>query len=375
MDRCAHSNAQGSTLNNEQIDFAFVADLPTVSLPPKKRAARSKPEPRPAVPMAVTPPLLAPVMQQVPPDRGVLAGDPDAESLAVALESHPDYRVLRRLRPRLDWSSAQGQAVCRIVVLDTETTGLDQTRDKIMELALLRVDVDVDSGMPVGLVQVYDGLEDPGMPIPKEVQDITGIDDSMVKGQRLDEDRVLAMLDGVDLVIAHNAGFDRPFVEARFPQARALAWACSFADISWKEQGRGSAKLESLARDLGWFYDAHRAEMDCHALLAVLATPLPKLAHTGLAHLMAQSGKPSYRLQATNAPFDAKDKLKARGYRWSAEQKVWHTRVGDGKALQTEFDWLKEHAYHQRSAVVQFEKLDALVRYSTRPGEMLHHQL
>ncbi len=362
-------------MNNEQIDFAFVADLPTVSLPPKKRAARSKPEPRPAVPMAVTPPLLAPVMQQVPPDRGVLAGDPDAESLAVALESHPDYRVLRRLRPRLDWSSAQGQAVCRIVVLDTETTGLDQTRDKIMELALLRVDVDVDSGMPVGLVQVYDGLEDPGMPIPKEVQDITGIDDSMVKGQRLDEDRVLAMLDGVDLVIAHNAGFDRPFVEARFPQARALAWACSFADISWKEQGRGSAKLESLARDLGWFYDAHRAEMDCHALLAVLATPLPKLAHTGLAHLMAQSGKPSYRLQATNAPFDAKDKLKARGYRWSAEQKVWHTRVGDGKALQTEFDWLKEHAYHQRSAVVQFEKLDALVRYSTRPGEMLHHQL
>ena len=36
-----------------------------------------------------------------------------------------------------------------------------------------------------------------------------------------------------------------------------------------------------LARDMGWFYDAHRAEMDCHALLAVLATPLPKLAHVG----------------------------------------------------------------------------------------------
>ena len=263
----------------------------------------------------------------------------------------------------------------REIVLDTETTGLDQTRDKIMELALLRVDVDVDTGMPVGPVQVYDGLEDPGMPIPREVQDITGIDDSMVQGQRLDEERVLAMLDGADLVIAHNAGFDRPFVEARFPQARAMAWACSFADINWKEQGRGSAKLESLARDKGWFYDAHRAEMDCHALLAVLAAPLPKLAHTGLSQLIAQAGKPSYRLQATNAPFDAKDKLKARGYRWSAEQKVWHTRVGDGKALQTEFDWLKEHAYHQRSAVVQFEKLDALVRYSTRTGEMLHHQL
>jgi hypothetical protein len=61
--------------------------------------------------------------------------------------------------------------------------------------------------------------------------------------------------------------------------------------------------------------------------------------------------------------------------RWSAEQKVWHTRVGESKALQAEFDWLKENAYHQRSAVVQFEKLEAAVRYSSRAGELLYHQL
>ena len=78
---------------------------------------------------------------------------------------------------------------------------------------------------------------------------------------------------------------------------------------------------------------------------------------------------------ATNAPFDAKDKLKARGYRWSAEQKVWSTRIGDSKALEAEFAWLKENAYHQRAVVVQFEKLDGHVRYSSRPGEMLYHQL
>ena len=105
--------------------------------------------------------------------------------------------------------------MCRVVVLDTETTGLDQSKDKIMELALLRVDVDRATGLPVGAVQVYDGLEDPGMPIPPEVQEITGITPDMVQGQRLDEDRIAALLDGVDLVIAHNAGFDRPFCEAR----------------------------------------------------------------------------------------------------------------------------------------------------------------
>ena len=380
-------------MNNQQLDFAFVAELPTAPVAPKKRATRAKPAPLRAPGLAPTNTLLG----QLPPVAGAVACTPramaatvvpdaaavsiqlDVESMARALQAHPDYRVLRRLQPVLHWPAAadgsQEQGVCRVVVLDTETTGLDQSKDKIMELALLRVDVDRATGMPVGAVQVYDGLEDPGMPIPAEVQEITGITPDMVQGQRLDEDRIATLLDGVDLVIAHNAGFDRPFCEARIARFKELSWACSFAEINWKEQGRGSAKLESLALELGWFYDAHRAEMDCHALLAVLANPLPRASHTGLAQVMQQSSKPSYRLQATNAPFDAKDKLKARGYRWGAEQRVWHTRVGDPKALQAEFEWLKENAYNQRAVVVQFEKLDARVRYSSRPVETLYHQL
>lgn len=368
-------------MNNDQFDFAFVAELPISPVVAKKRAARSKAVPAVSPPLSLTASLM-PFMatQQASPtslvDAGLVSHDPEVETMAAALDAHPDYRVLRRLQPRLRWpEAAEGRGVCRVIVLDTETTGLEHSRDKIMELALLRVDIDLETGLPVGDVQVYDGLEDPGLPIPKEVQEITGITNAMVQDQRLDEERIAALLDGVDLVIAHNAGFDRPFAEARMAQFRGLAWACSFADIPWKAQGRRSSKLESLAQELGYFYDAHRAEMDCHALLAVLVAKLPQLPHTGLAHLVEQAHRPSYRLMATNAPFDAKDQLKARGYRWSAEQKVWHTRVGDSKALQIEFDWLKEHAYHQRSAVVQFEKMDALMRYSARPGELLHHQL
>lgn len=380
-------------MNNQQLDFAFVAELPTAPVAPKKRATRAKPAPLrppglapstplleslPAVAGTVAPPARA-MAATVVPDAAAVSIQLDVESMARALQAHPDYRVLRRLQPCLHWPPAadgsQEQGVCRVVVLDTETTGLDQSKDKIMELALLRVDVDRATGLPVGAVQVYDGLEDPGMPIPAEVQEITGITPDMVQGQRLDEERIAALLDGVDLVIAHNAGFDRPFCEARMARFKELSWACSFAEINWKEQGRGSAKLESLALELGWFYDAHRAEMDCHALLAVLANPLPRAGHTGLTQVLQQSAKPSYRLQATNAPYDAKDKLKARGYRWGAEQRVWHTRVGDPKTLQTEFEWLKENAYNQRAVVVQFEKLDARVRYSSRPVETLYHQL
>ena len=164
-------------------------------------------------------------------------------------------------------------------------------------------------------------------------------------------------------------------MEARFPAFSDVAWACSFVDIDWKGQGRGSAKLESLAQDNGWFYDAHRAEMDCHALLAVLARPLPLAQHTGLTHLLQAARHPSYRLSATNAPFDAKDLLKARGYRWNADQRVWATRLGDDAELQAEFAWLREQVYHQRHAVVQVEKVDALTKYSNRGGLVGHQQL
>ena len=262
-----------------------------------------------------------------------------------------------------------------MVVLDTETTGLDQGKERIIELAMLRVDIDNATGLPVGAVQVYDGLEDPGKPIPPEVVALTGIRDADVQGQRLDEARVAALLQGVDLIIAHNAGFDRPFVERRIPQFAEVNWACSFADIDWKAQGRGSAKLESLAQAKGWFYDAHRAEMDCHALLAVLAQKLPDGTHTGLSELLLAVARPSFALQATNAPFEAKDKLKARGYRWHAEQRVWHTRLTSDTALSGECDWLKENVYGQRRALVQIERQDALVRFSHRPGVVTQQQL
>jgi len=297
------------------------------------------------------------------------ADSADFEALAQALQAHPDYRVLRRLQPKLQWpASAGAQATVRVLILDTETTGLDASRERIIELALLRVDVDRQSGLPVGAVAVYDGLEDPGKPIPAEVVALTGITNAQVRGQQLDEACIAELLHGVDLVLAHNAGFDRPFVERRLPAFAELAWACSFADIDWKAQGRSSAKLESLARDLGLFYDAHRAEMDCHALLAVLAAPLPRGAQTGLARLLEAAQAPSWRLQATQAPFEARELLKQRGYRWNADQRVWHTRIQDADALEQECSWLREHVYGQRHASVQVEKLDASVRFSSRSG-------
>jgi DNA polymerase-3 subunit epsilon len=147
------------------------------------------------------------------------------------------------------------------------------------------------------------------------------------------------------------------------------AWNCSFAGIDWKKEGSGSAKLEFLAHERGWFYDAHRALVDCHALLQVLAAPLAN-GQSGLARLIEGAGQNRYKLRATGAPFEAKDALKSRGYRWDNENRVWWTSLTGQETLEQETLWLKTHAYNGRSARVQVESQSALVQFSSRAGQI-----
>jgi DNA polymerase-3 subunit epsilon len=298
----------------------------------------------------------------------------EPEAMAQVLQAHPDYRVLRRLVPAREYRHARTGEVAKVLILDTETTGLDASKDRIIELAMLLVDVDMKTGQPLQVLDVYDELEDPGFPIPPDALRITGITDAMVAGKRLDEARIAALMEGVSLVIAHNARFDRGFMEKRLPAFAELPWCCSVNEIDWSAQGRGSAKLEFLAHEMGWFYDAHRAEMDCHALLAVLAAPLPnsgktgKAGETGLARLLSASTLHSFKVSATGSPFESKDVLRTRGYRWDAERKVWHTQVPSQAELDVECTWLKAEVYRGRSTQIDVERLTARERFSVRSG-------
>ncbi|PIT78284.1 DNA polymerase III subunit epsilon [Limnohabitans sp. G3-2] len=319
-------------------------------------------------PLGFAAPLAVPVA--APPTAQVS----DPEAMAQTLAQHPDFRVLRRLQAVTDYAGLQGQATQRVIVLDTETTGLDSKSEKVIELAMLSVQVDMATGLPVGPVSVYESFEDPGRPIPPQITEITGIDDSMVQGQRIDDAAVNALVQEADLVVAHNAGFDRPFVEARWPVFATKAWGCSFQGIDWKKEGSGSAKLEFLASERGWFYDAHRAQVDCHALLQVLASPLTD-GQTGLARLLAGAGQTRYKLRATGAPFESKDKLKARGYRWDGEGRVWWCNLASQALLDAECTWLKAEVYGRRNATVLLEALDSSVQFSARPGQQTGREL
>ena len=110
--------------------------------------------------------------------------------------------------------------------------------------------------------------------------------------------------------------------------------------------------------------------MDCHALLALLSQPIGDPARTGWQHLLEAVQRPQYLLQATGAPFDAKDYLKARGYRWDSGARVWHTRLSSEETLREECAWLAERVYANPRAQVTIIELDALARYAGRDGQV-----
>lgn len=291
----------------------------------------------------------------------------DAERAAKALESTGLYKVMRKM-PGMPLGQCPEirQGLSTIIVLDTETTGLSAAEDKVIEVGMIKRRVDNKTGRFVGEAEEACWLEHPGFPLEPHTVALTGITDEMLIGQRFDEEAIKRFMSDADLVIAHSAWHDRPFFEARFPLMNDFDWACSLKQVDWQTSGMGSSKLEFLSFKLGYFYEAHRALPDCHALGHVLDETILPSGKTVLAHLLDVAFKPDFRIHATGAPFDSKDALKARGYHWDGEQKVWHTTVSEDE-LDAELEWLHANAYNGRSARVRMSVLSSRARFSVAP--------
>ncbi len=284
------------------------------------------------------------------------------------LDSHADYRVIRRILPRTSFAEHAEKKLARGVVVDTETTGINADKDAIIELGMVLFEYDMETGQAYRVLASFDQLEDPGFPIPPESTAIHGITDEMVKGRRIDDEEVAKFLEGVDLVIAHNAKFDRVFLEKRLPIFESLPWGCSLSQVDWSGEGMGSAKLDYIAYQYGFFYDAHRAEVDCYALLEILQQKLPRSGGLALQSILKGLALKSYQIYATGSPFETKDVLKARSYRWDADKKSWHTTVSGDDLLKAEVAWLKTHVYNEKKARVEIEVHNCMTRFSNRVG-------
>lgn len=291
------------------------------------------------------------------------------EIMARGLEETGDYRVIRRFRRVEQYAAPDGQVLETGLILDTETTGIDAQKDDVIELGMVLFEYAPVTGCIYSIVDTFDQLQDPGRPLPAEITALTHITDDMVRGQCIDASAVDAFVGRAKLVIAHNAAFDRPFVERQWRVFETKPWADSMSQVHWYDEGIGTQKQELIALCLGFFYDAHRAESDCLALLHILSMPLPLSGQPALKPLIDHAMVDDARIWAIGAPFAAKDVLKARGYRFNSgtngKPKAWQTTVLADE-LEQELSFLDSVYEGDARSKVRIDKMSPLERFSSR---------
>lgn len=98
----------------------------------------------------------------------------------------------------------------RQIVLDTETTGFDFARDKLVEIGA----IELTNYSPTG--RTFHTYLNPGIPVPIEAQAVHGLTDEFLadkpKFQQIAAEFISFV--GTDPIVAHNAAFDMGFLQA-----------------------------------------------------------------------------------------------------------------------------------------------------------------
>jgi len=238
----------------------------------------------------------------------------------------------------------------RICFLDLETTGLDKKEDKIIEIAIKCIEITKENGNDINVIDSYESLQNPGCPIPESSTQINGITDEMVQGKSIDWDYVNNIFNKSQLIVAHNAQFDRSFMDLVMPLSHKKIWACSINDIDWDARGFKSYKQELLCIWHGFYYDSHRAMIDIDALIHLL-THSSYIENKPIVELIQNAKKPVCRVEATFAKFKYKNLLKKRNYRWynsdsgKKDDNVWYKLISHSD-IDEEREWLTQNIYN-----------------------------
>ncbi|KTC83715.1 3'-5' exonuclease [Legionella brunensis] len=292
------------------------------------------------------------------------------ESLLNELLANPDYKILRRLSNEFESILNQDPKIFVATIVDLETMGMDAQTNEIIEIGLLSFAFTNGDGV-INILDSYNELQDPGKLIPPEITKITGITNGDVQGKAIDWNTVHNILNQSHLIICHNSRFDRNFLELQTPAIvkktiERKPFGCTLSDIDWKERGYESSKLEYLNFKLGYFYEGHRAIIDCWATLNLLLNE-----DGAFDELKANVRKKEVLLCAENAAFEKKDLLQSRKYRWSDGKsrlpKCWYI-VLKSEHFEEEKEWLDTHIYERPGASETLTAIEitAHKRYSFR---------
>lgn len=246
----------------------------------------------------------------------------------------------------------------KVCFLDLETTGTNKESSKIIEFAGKLAAINKENGDLIGIIDSYQSFNDPEELISPVITRITGITNKDVEGHSLDWEIISSILNKADIVVAHNATFDRGFMDIYLPLSKEKVWACSVNDINWSQRGFNAKGQEILCIWHGFYYESHRAMYDVDALIHLVTYDVKGQNKASL-ELISNSVKPTYKIVAINSPYETKDLLKLRNYRWNRVKRYWWKNIFI-EDLESEKEWMADNIYngHFQGQVVEIELTD-----------------
>jgi len=204
-----------------------------------------------------------------------------------------------------------------VLIIDTETTGLDPAKDVIVEVgaALYSLEHRTTIAQMSTLVDFGKGnaAEEVNRIPPKALLHLST--------EKEMPTMLRHMATHADVFAAHRADFDRSFVAAADSHlAESLPWVDTKYDVEWPRSKHGDGLVHvALAHGVP-VVSAHRALTDC-MLLAALFERVQR-AGKDLETMLKRALRPKVRLVA-DVPRERNDELKASGFRWDPDRRQW----------------------------------------------------
>jgi DNA polymerase III subunit epsilon len=208
-----------------------------------------------------------------------------------------------------------------LALVDTETTGLLDNEDAFpIEVAVARWSIDagcvIDSWSQLLRAECNPCEEVNGIPVAALAFGVAAETCLYELNRRL--------LD-VDVILAHNAPFDRGML-ARIGGAADKPWVCTKSDIDWTRGKPGGSLVELAVAHHVTVASAHRALSDVMLMAGVLESVWHERGGLDgpdrIRALLARAMRPKVLVEAL-VPFDRKEEAKAARFSWNAPKKRW----------------------------------------------------
>ncbi len=209
----------------------------------------------------------------------------------------------------------------RLLILDTETTGLSPAQHQCIEVGAVLFSVPDRSV-----------LSQVSFLVPCQsnaAEAVNGIAPALTQRTQPWQAGLAcfeAMVEAADLLLAHNASFDKQWFGLASLPALNKPWLCSMEDIRWPQerQLRSTPSVRDLALAYGVpVWAAHRALTDCIYLAQVFERC------EGLEDLLVQAMEPR-RLYRARLSYEERHKAREAGFRWNQPVSgAWSRRLSE----------------------------------------------